>query len=229
MTSRSPYQDKHNIWSSHSIISLELKQLPAGSRILDVGTATGTMGRLCQSFGLRFSGIEPNHEWAQIAAPYYENIYINTVENCRDDILSGYNAVIFGDILEHTPDPLGVLRRLVRLQENGALFVISLPNVANIWVRMNLLFGRFDYTENGILDRTHLRFFTKKTAIEMVEKSGLKIKKITATPIPLDLVSNFFTKSTLGKLVYRTLFLATRLRPTLLGYQFIIMAQKEQS
>ena len=223
----SPYQDKHNIWSSHSIISLELKKLQAGSRILDVGTATGTMGRMCQNFGLHFSGIEPNSDWARIAQPYYDKIFVGTIENCDDTFLSGYQAIVFGDVLEHTPDPDGILRRIINLQESGTILAISVPNIANIWIRANLLLGRFDYTENGILDRTHLRFFTKKTVTNLIEKRGLKIKRFSATPIPLDLISNFFTKSSLGRFLFRISFLATKLYPTLFGYQFVVIAQKE--
>ena len=195
---------------------------------MDIGTATGTIGRICKNYGFKFSGIEPNSKWAQIAKPYYEKIHIGTIENCDDNIIRGYKAIIFGDILEHVPNPDAVLQRVVRLQENGALFAISVPNIANIWIRVNLLLGRFDYTDRGILDRTHLRFFTKKTAISLVTKSGLEIKKITVTPIPLELVSNFFIKSPVGRFIHWILFLAAKIRPTLFGYQFVIIARKEQ-
>jgi hypothetical protein len=120
------------------------------------------------------------------------------------------------------------LQRIVRLQENGALFAVSVPNIANIWIRINLLAGRFDYTDNGILDRTHTRFFTRKTTVDMIKNTGLTIKKITATPIPIDLVSIFFRTTLLGKFIHWTLYLATKIYPTLFGYQFIVFAQKEE-
>jgi hypothetical protein len=228
MTTYSPYQDKENRWSSHAFIASELKRLPPGSRILDVGTATGTIGRICQNHGFVFSGIEPNREWAQIAAPFYEKIHIGTIESCDDAFLHGYQVVILGDILEHTSTPEAILQQLVRLQATGTLFIISLPNVANIWIRLNLLAGRFDYADRGILDKTHLRFFTRKTATALISSSGLTIGKTAVTPIPLDLVSSFFASSVLGRQMHWALFSFTNIWQTLLGYQFIFFARKEQ-
>ena len=92
-------------------------------------------------------------------------------------------------------------------------------------MRLNLLLGRFDYTDRGILDRTHLRFFTRKTLVAMVENAGLEILSIQSTPIPLELVSNFF--STLpGRWIHALLAKCTSLLPSLLGYQFVVDARK---
>ena len=85
-------------------------------------------------------------------------------------------------MLEHLTAPDKILKHLVDLQEPGTRLFISVPNVANIWVRVNLLFGKFDYTENGILDRTHLRFFTKITFLELIRSSGLRLVELRFTP-----------------------------------------------
>jgi hypothetical protein len=103
--------------------------------------------------------------------------------------------------------------------------MISVPNVANLWVRLNLLFGVFDYADRGILDRTHLRFFTRKTLAAMVKNVGLDIVSIQVTPIPLELVSSFFI-SPVGKEIYSAFAWLTSLFPTLMGYQFIVEAKK---
>jgi hypothetical protein len=87
------------------------------------------------------------------------------------------------------------------------------------------LFGRFDYTDRGILDRTHLRFFTRKSLAAMVENAGLSILSIQATPIPLELVSSFFTTMP-GRFLHALLAWCTKIMPTLLGYQFIVEARK---
>lgn len=85
------------------------------------------------------------------------------------------------DVLEHLVNPWETIRRLDPLLKPGGLWIISIPNVRNYHILMNLAFtGSFDYADSGILDRTHLRFFTQKSAIELIECSGAKhIKTIT--------------------------------------------------
>ena len=139
--------------------------------------------------------------------------------------LDRYDAVVLGDVLEHLATPEVVLQKLIALQTSSSIFLISVPNITNLWVRLNLLIGRFDYTDRGILDRTHLRFFTRKTLVQMINHSGLKIVSIQVTPIPLELVSRFFV-SPLGKIFHAVFAKLTSLFPTLLGYQFIVEAKK---
>lgn len=225
MTIKLPYQDKTSNWSSHTRIIGRLNVLPAGSRILDVGTASGMLARMCQNKLLDFYGVEPNANWAEIASPFYKTIWIQSIDSLDEEFSKGYQAVILGDVLEHLSNPEVVLQKLVDLQPPDSIFLISVPNVANLWVRINLLFGRFDYTERGILDRTHLRFFTRKSLTAMIKHSGLVINSIQVTPIPLELISPFFV-SPLGKIIHAAFAWLTSILPTLLGYQFIVEARK---
>jgi hypothetical protein len=87
-------------------------------------------------------GLEPNPQWLELAKPFYKEIFGGTLETAPQDFLSNYQVVICGDVLEHMPDPQVALTRLVGLQPAGAVFIISVPNVANVWVRMNLLLGQ---------------------------------------------------------------------------------------
>lgn len=221
------YQDKQSPWSSHSRILSMIEALPASSKVLDVGTASGMLARRNRNTSLRFFGIEAVADWADAASPYYEKLWACPFDDAPLEALSGYNAVVMGDVLEHMSAPDAALKKLVELQPAGCKFFISVPNVANIWARLNLFMGRFDYTERGILDQTHLRFFTKKTITSLVKKSGLEIISIQATPIPLELVSSFFT-STLGRFFHAVLAGLTSLFPTLFGYQFIVEAIKHE-
>jgi 2-polyprenyl-3-methyl-5-hydroxy-6-metoxy-1,4-benzoquinol methylase len=222
----SPYQDKPNRWSSHSQIVFYLGSLQQGTRVLDIGTATGTIGRMGRDLGLRLTGVEPNPEWANRARPYYEAVEIGTIETCPDEFLRDKQVIILADVLEHMPDPEQSLKYLMDLQSGQPRLVISVPNIANIYIRLSLLMGNFNYTDQGILDKTHLRFFTRKTIIEMLGKLNLDVQKIWHTPIPLEKVSPFFVNSILGRLIYHLLKLATDIFPTLLGYQFVIIAEK---
>jgi len=135
-----------------------------------------------------------------------------------------FDVVVCADVLEHLEDPAGVLARVRRwLSPGGALFV-SLPNVANVAVRLSLLAGRFEYAEAGILDRTHLRFFTRRSARRLVEGAGFRIRSLRATPIPAELAIPLLRRFPFRRPA-RALFSATAaLWPTLFGYQFVIEA-----
>lgn len=86
------------------------------------------------------------------------------------------------DVLEHLVNPWETLRRLDAFLKPGGLWIISVPNLRNYHILFDLAFrGRFDYTESGILDRTHLRFFTRSSAVEMLETTGAKVTQILGT------------------------------------------------
>jgi 2-polyprenyl-3-methyl-5-hydroxy-6-metoxy-1,4-benzoquinol methylase len=222
-----PYQDKPDPWSSHSVILNWLAEFDPQTRILDVGTASGTLGRLSPKRFNDLYGLEPNPQWLELAKPFYKEIFCGTLENAPQDFLSNYQVVICGDVLEHLPDPQLALTWLVGLQPAGAVFIISVPNIANLWVRVNLLLGRFDYAERGILDRTHLRFFTRKSFLELLAASSLSVLKLKITPIPLNLVHPFWVNKFLGRHFFRWFAWLTSLLPTLLGYQFVVFAVKK--
>ena len=220
-----PYGDKLDPWSSHSIIKSWLLDYPRGTRILEIGTATGTLGRICAPFGFFWRGIEPDQEWINIARPYYHELLASTLECAPDEFLRSNDLVICADVLEHIAFPKNELNRLVTLQNNPTKFIISVPNVANIWIRMNLLVGRFEYTERGILDYTHLRFFTRCSLIDMLQTVGLQLNKISTTPIPLNMVNPIFESTGWGRLSHRSLAWLTSIFPTLFGYQFVVGAK----
>ncbi len=222
-----PYLDKHNPWSSHSIIAGWLKEMPADGRVVDVGAASGTLGRLCQGQGLQLIGIEPNPEWAEMARPFYQEMFVGPVQAAPREYFHPASVIVLADVLEHLAEPDAILSEMVHQAKEGALFIVSVPNVANLWVRMRLLSGRFDYSERGILDRTHLRFFTRDTFFDLLRKSGLQIQRCTATPVPLDLVNPFFERAAVGRWAHRALAQLTRWFPTVLGYQFVGLAIKK--
>jgi len=99
------------------------------------------------------------------------------------------------------------------------LLIVSLPNIANIYVRLTLLLGRFDYSERGLLDKTHLRFFTRKTARRLLESNGYSIVQEEQTVIPMELVFGWSPGNLLMRALNRVLAFATWLFPGLFGYQ----------
>ena len=150
------------------------------------------------------------------------------LEDIPERDLASYQAIVLADVLEHILNPEASLSYLASMQNQDCVFIISMPNVANLWVRLNLLFGRFEYTDRGILDRTHLHFYTKASLTSMITRAGLSITKIKVTPIPLGLVHPFFAETKVGWFIQRTFAKVTQLFPTLLGYQFVLMAQRQK-
>jgi 2-polyprenyl-3-methyl-5-hydroxy-6-metoxy-1,4-benzoquinol methylase len=220
------YAEKQEPYSSHTMIKKWLLSFPPGSRILDIGTAAGTMARICAGSGLLFFGIEANEQRALIARPYYQGFFQGDLESAPDDVLGNFDIILCADILEHTAYPGDILKRLVNLQNPGAFFIISVPNIAHIWIRLNLLLGNFNYTDKGILDSTHLRFFTRKTLLNLVQESGLSQETIQPTPIPLSLVFPALMKTPVGNFLNNSLYRLTRTLPTLFAYQLVIKAIK---
>lgn len=135
------------------------------------------------------------------------------------------DAIVMADVLEHMKRPGALLRKsLQSLTDDGRIF-ISLPNVANIAIRLSLLIGRFDYADRGILDSSHLRFYTRRTARRELERAGLTILEERASIIPVRLVFGWIPRPLLW-IIERSLDLITRLWPTLFGYQFIFVAER---
>ena len=221
-----PYPRKLDPWSSHSLVLATLAACPAGTRVLEVGTATGLLGQAVYGRGFDLLGIEPNATWAEQARPYYSRIETALLEDVPDYLLRDHDVAICADVLEHMPDPEEALRRLVRLEPQGCRFVVSVPNVANVWVRLNLLLGRFEYRNAGILDRTHLRFYTKSSLLAMVESCGLAVQRVDCTPIPLPRLHPAFESTPMGRAILACLAFATRRWMSLLSYQFVIQAVK---
>ena len=141
--------------------------------------------------------------------------------------LSGrrFHRILMMDVLEHLLDPERVLRDSVDLIAPGGTIVVSIPNVANLWVRISLLLGRWDYADRGILDRTHLRFYTRQTARRLLVSSGYTIEKEMATVIPAELAFHLSHRKVLMIGLNRILAILTRIWPTLFGYQFVFLAR----
>ena len=215
------YIEKKDSWSSHAIIFEWLSHSAPGSKILDIGTASGMLGKRFKDFGFYLKGLEPIQKWAEEARPFYNEFHCSTIEAASDEFLAKQDVVICADVLEHTPNPEEILKRLISLQKPSTQFIISVPNVAYLWIRLNLLFGRFCYTDCGILDRTHLRFFTKIFFLEMLKAVGLEILEIRCTPPPLERINHKFFKSFSGQLVHNIFACLANFLPGLFAYQFV--------
>ena len=103
------------------------------------------------------------------------------------------DAVLCLDVLEHLRDPKKLLIRLHASLNSTGFLITSIPNVANYRVAIPLLFGKWVYRDSGILDRTHLRFFTRTTAVELLESSGFRIEMIRSNAFGIDIPMRLLT------------------------------------
>ena len=126
-------------------------------------------------------GIDINKEALKKASEAYRKVFQRDLSRDKIEIEEEkYDYIIYSDILEHLPRPDQILRDMKRYLKGDGRAIISLPNVARLEIRVGLLFGNFDY-KPGILSEDHLRFFTKKSAIEMIEKCGYGVVGIVPT------------------------------------------------
>jgi methionine biosynthesis protein MetW len=155
-----------------------LEWIGEGKRVLEVGCSTGYMSRAMVQRGCCVTGIEVDPVAADRARAYCREVHVLDL-SAPDWIASvperEFDVVLLGDVLEHLVDPAQVLRQAVSLLRTNSSLVISLPNVVHWRTRLRILLGQFDYQSTGTLDHTHLRFFTKKTARELIESSGYRI------------------------------------------------------
>ena len=218
ITQRYPWKDIPG--SSHRVLLQRIEQLGSGLRVLDLGFGAGLLARRIRDRCRYLAGVELDPEAAKAGAPYFDlAIEGDLLDGLRRSWEEPFDVVVAGDILEHLPDPEVALRTLRPLVRPGGRLLISLPNIANVSVRLALLFGRFDYADRGILDRTHLRFFTWRSGRELLERAGFTVRATTPTAMPFELVFPWLAFTRPGAVA-----LAHAL-PTLFGYQFVHEAE----
>ena len=154
--------------------------------VLDVGCGFATTSQHIAKLGNRVTGIEASAEAVEVARTRVNEVIHADLQQL-DDVKRSlgdrrFDVIIFADVLEHLAWPIGVLRGYLDLLKEGGSVIVSLPNVGLWSVRLNLLLGRFRYEETGVLDRTHLRFFTRRTAREIIEQAGLEVVRRTYNP-----------------------------------------------
>jgi glycosyltransferase involved in cell wall biosynthesis len=226
VNNRPRYRFHEDLQSSHrTILGLIPSEKPL--KILDVGVATGYLDRELQARGHRVTGIEPNPEWAAEARGFCHELLEGSVESID---LSGsydrFDCAVMADVLEHLADPEAALEKVIPTLKTHARAIISVPNFANLYVRLLVLFGRFKYEPKGILDATHLRFFTLRSIRLLVEQAGLEILSVQVTPLPLPHLFPRLASRAWFRWLCSGLDRITRLFPRLLAYQFILELEK---
>jgi SAM-dependent methyltransferase len=203
----------------HLLLAAVLERTRPGDAVFEGGVSSGYFARVLRDAGLVVDGAELDEGAAERAAAVCRTVWTGDLERLDPSVLRGpYRVLLFGDTLEHLADPVPLLRRLRDVLAPDGALVISVPNVANWTVRAQLLVGRFRYTDRGILDRTHLRFYTERTLLEMLRDAGYRPVTVRgAVPVP------FVRSPGLCRLFHRV----GNLRRSLFAYSFVVTAVPE--
>lgn len=213
-------------YSSHSMIwRYFTRESLTHVKILELGVGDAGLTRRLSESGAVVDTLDIDQRALDIAKPYSRRAMIydlDRIEEWRNE--ERYDIIIAADVLEHLVNPalaLSVLKRL--LKKNGRL-IVSLPNVANIYVRINMLIGRFPYHWKGILDDSHLRFYTLSSARRLLTKTGWRVEKRVITPIPVAIVFPFL-RTRAFRWILHAFYYFSRCWPGLFAYQGVFLCR----
>jgi 2-polyprenyl-3-methyl-5-hydroxy-6-metoxy-1,4-benzoquinol methylase len=153
-------------------------------RVLDIGCGRGAGAPLLRQRGAsELVGVELDEEYAASARERYDDVLVGSVEEGIDFPAARFDTVICHDVLEHLYDPWSVVAQLSPILAREGRLHVSLPNARHrkVWLPL-VLRGRFAYAPEGLMDVTHLRFFGRRDAIEMVEAGGFEVVRVDRPP-----------------------------------------------
>lgn len=200
-------------YGAHQLL---IRHCAGSASVLDAGCSAGTIARELVKAGAVVDGIEYDPEAAREAAAVCRRVLVGDLETVSLDFpLAAYDAVLLADVIEHLREPVAAMARLRPHLKPGGRLIVSTPNVANWSSRLLHLAGRWDYQERGLMDRTHLRFFTKRTLLAAVQAAGYRVVEMDVTcPLPV------LRREPFNRAAH---WLGLRWK-NLLAYQFIVVA-----
>lgn len=212
------YAFKDGDGSSHAVILEMLAGLPT-CRILDLGCSGGLFAAHARAAGHQVTGVD------QMEIPGVRDrtdhfVRASLEDGIPDAVGDGFDIIVAADVIEHLSRPGEVLRDMYRVLRPGGQVLLSVPNFAHWYPRMRVITGLFGYDSRGILDDTHLRFFTRATLRRLVRTSGFDILEEKATGLPLRAISQ--SDGHRLRIAHKSDQALVRARPTLFGYQFIL-------
>lgn len=220
----------------YSIDRLSLAEVPAGSTVLEIGCATGFMSEYLRGEkGCRVIGVDLDPEQVKVAATRSDVAICGDLEDPETlarvrkaaSALGGIDVVLASAILEHLQYPDRMLEVLRGLLKPEGRIIVTLPNVAHWSLRFALLRGRWEYDDYGLLDRTHLRFFSYPAARSLIESAGFEIVRWDIDPVSgFPLLGGFLTRSpSVDRRLAPKLQALYRKFPNFYGHQLMFVAR----
>ena len=215
------YEYKSDPASSHGMLLKYMAQRTAGD-VIDLGCSNGLLSMQMRSLGHVVTGVDIE-EHAQVFGRVDKFIQANLDSGLPATLLSECDVVVCADVLEHVREPEVLLAQIAPLLRPGGAVLASIPNFGHWYPRLRTVLGIFDYDRRGILDKGHVRFFTRRSFERMARAAGYEVHRIGATGLPFD-VADRGGKAGLSKRLQpiRAIDkLLVKIRPQLFAYQFI--------
>lgn len=180
--------DENNSWSQ--VMNL----INDSEKVLDIGCSSGNFGEeLMRNKHCVVDGIDVDAKDVNLAKQKLRNAHVLNVENDPIDIFDEkYDVILMMDVIEHLVEPVKALKKIATLLKPGGRLVFSVPNMSHISVRLDLLMGKFNYRNTGLLDDTHLHFYTEEYLRRVLSNAGYDLAQTSSTTVtyPIQLVTN---------------------------------------
>jgi SAM-dependent methyltransferase len=173
--------------------------------------------------------VEGSAELAALGKDKCHEMIVADLDKPLPQLNGQFDVIVYGDILEHLRNPMEVFTGFNRSLRPEGQVIVSVPNVTHLWVRLNLLLGRFDYADRGILDRTHLRFFALSWFKRFLSDAGLEWEEIIATPAPLLLVVPPRYHGGWLRALHSVNAAVTKCWKTMFAFQFVAVARPRKT
>jgi 2-polyprenyl-3-methyl-5-hydroxy-6-metoxy-1,4-benzoquinol methylase len=212
------YELKEGKHTSHTAVVDALSD-SSPKRVLDLGCSGGRLAERLRKLGHTVTGVDSTE--IDGVRDRVDHFILGDLEHgIPSKVGTGYDVVIAADMIEHVSQPSVMLRQMMEVVAPDGEILVSTPNFAHWYPRARVATGLFDYDRRGILDETHLRFFTRRSLLRLVQAIGLEVKELRYTGLPFDVL---YRGRGTGARVMRGLDRAlVRLRPTVFGYQFVL-------
>lgn len=201
--------------------------VPLGARVLDVGCGTGALSVVLRDERqASVFGVEPDASRAARGAERGIEVHAGVLTPALHASIGTFDVAIYADVLEHLPDPLGELVKVAPFVRPDGVVIVSVPNVAHWSIRLDLLRGRFRYAQYGLMDATHLRWFTEETIRQVMDQAGLDVVHVQQTAGTMLLC---YRETLLAKIPERwrspLVRRLSRMSPHLFGCQHIVVGR----
>jgi SAM-dependent methyltransferase len=190
--------------------------------MLDLGCSGGQLAERLQEAGHHVTGVDVTEiDKVRDRTGAFYRADLN--DGIPAEVGSGFDIVIAADVLEHLSDPGRLLNEIQRVLSPNGSVIACVPNISHWYPRFRIMAGLFDYDQRGILDRTHMRFFTRRSFRRLVESQGFRVRRIEAVGLPMDALN---LKGGASRFLRFFDHMLVGLWPTMFGYQFIIEATR---
>jgi glycosyltransferase involved in cell wall biosynthesis len=215
------YTRKNSPYSSHEKI---LSKIDKPGKALDLGSSNGLLSQAMKDKGVScvcVDMVEPEKISKEIEE--YHQVNLENYQQLKFE--REFDYIILADVVEHIRNAPGLMTHIQKFLKEDGKIIVSVPNIA-IWIyRLSLLIGRFNYGPKGTLDETHVRFYTRPTFIQLLERAGYKIKDMDYTGLPFEVVFESVGKSRILRFVDAFYFALVKFWPKMFSYQFVAVAE----